>query len=111
MPESDRFQSLLDLRTSLARDIPEFFRKELRLVRAQASEALGLLLTAFSRLAVGHGAGQDLASSLGHTLSANPVPTALVGVGLPSLLLAPKASAPPRAADSAEAVTPKGHQA
>jgi hypothetical protein len=53
MAESDRFQSLLDLLTSLARDIPELFRKELRLVKAEASEALDLLLTALGRLAAG----------------------------------------------------------
>jgi hypothetical protein len=55
----------------------------------------------------GRGAGQDLVSNLGRTLSANPLPTALVGVGLLWLILAPRSSAPPRDADVAEVATAK----
>jgi hypothetical protein len=54
----------------------------------------------------GQGTGRDLVSGLGRTLSANPVPTALVGVGLLWLLLA-KPSASARTADGAEAATDK----
>jgi len=39
----------------------------------------------------GRGTGTDFVSNLGRTLSANPIPTALLGVGLLWLLLAPKA--------------------
>jgi len=39
----------------------------------------------------GRGAGSDFVSNLGRTLAANPIPTALVGVGLLWLLLAPAA--------------------
>ncbi|HWU32309.1 MAG TPA: hypothetical protein VN108_05510 [Marmoricola sp.] len=38
----------------------------------------------------GRAPGADFAASLGRTLAANPIPTALVGVGLMWLLLAPK---------------------
>jgi hypothetical protein len=38
----------------------------------------------------GRGAGSDFVANLGRTLAANPIPTALVGVGLMWLLLAPK---------------------
>ncbi len=38
----------------------------------------------------GRGAGTDFIANLGRTLAANPVPTALVGVGLLWLLMAPK---------------------
>jgi hypothetical protein len=41
----------------------------------------------------GRGAGTDFAANLGRTLAANPIPTALVGVGLMWLLLAPKPTA------------------
>lgn len=37
----------------------------------------------------GRGAGSDFVSNLGRTLAANPLPAALVGVGLLWLLLAP----------------------
>jgi hypothetical protein len=53
MAESDRFQSLLDLLTSLVRDIPELLQKEIQLVKAEASETLDQLLAAFGRLAAG----------------------------------------------------------
>jgi hypothetical protein len=43
----------------------------------------------------GRGAGTDIVANLGRTLAANPVPTALVGVGLLWLLMAPKPVAPP----------------
>jgi len=43
----------------------------------------------------GRGTGSDVISGLGRTLSANPVPTALIGLGLLWLLLAPK-DKPPR---------------
>ena len=43
----------------------------------------------------GRGAGSDVVSGLARTLSANPVPTALIGLGLLWLLLAPK-DEPPR---------------
>ena len=42
----------------------------------------------------GRGAGSDLVANLGRTLSANPVPAALVGVGLLWLLLVPKPGTP-----------------
>ena len=38
----------------------------------------------------GRGAGTDFVANLGRTLAANPIPTALVGVGLMWLLLGPK---------------------
>lgn len=38
----------------------------------------------------GRGAGSDFMANLGRTLGANPIPAALVGVGLMWLLLAPK---------------------
>jgi len=38
----------------------------------------------------GRGTGSGVVANLGRTLSANPVPTALIGVGLLWLLLAPK---------------------
>ena len=41
----------------------------------------------------GRGAGSDFVANLGRTLAANPIPTALVGVGLMWLLLAPKTTA------------------
>jgi hypothetical protein len=41
----------------------------------------------------GRGAGTDFVANLGRTLAANPIPTALVGVGLMWLLLAPKTAA------------------
>jgi hypothetical protein len=37
----------------------------------------------------GRGAGTDFVANLGRTLSANPIPTAWVGIGLLWLLLAP----------------------
>lgn len=51
----------------------------------------------------GRGAGTDFVANLGRTLAANPVPTALVGVGLLWLLLTPRpqptpAAAPPKPA-------------
>jgi uncharacterized protein DUF3618 len=46
----------------------------------------------------GQGAGTDFVANLGRTLSANPIPTALVGVGLLWLLLAPH---PQRSASTA----------
>jgi hypothetical protein len=42
----------------------------------------------------GRGAGSDFVANLGRTLITNPVPTALVGVGLLWLLLAPKPTPP-----------------
>lgn len=50
----------------------------------------------------GRGAGTDFVANLSRTLSTNPMPTALVGVGLLWLLLAPKPAAPARAAGRAE---------
>ena len=41
----------------------------------------------------GRGAGNDFVANLGRTLAANPIPAALVGVGLMWLLLAPKTTA------------------
>ena len=38
----------------------------------------------------GRGAGSDFMANLGRSLAANPIPAALVGVGLMWLLLAPK---------------------
>ena len=58
----------------------------------------------------GRAPGTDFVASLGRTLAANPIPTALVGVGLMWLLLAPKpvtttpapaASAPDQRGDQA----------
>lgn len=42
----------------------------------------------------GRGVGNDFVANLGRTLAANPVPTALVGVGVLWLLLAPKTKPP-----------------
>ena len=42
----------------------------------------------------GRGGGSDFAANLGRTLAANPIPTALVGVGLLWLLLAPRTADP-----------------
>ena len=42
----------------------------------------------------GRGTGADVMAGLGRTLAANPVPTALVGVGLLWLLLAPRPTVP-----------------
>lgn len=41
----------------------------------------------------GRGAGTDFVANLGRTLAANPIPTALVGVGLLWLLLSPRLAA------------------
>jgi len=41
----------------------------------------------------GRGTGSDVVANLGRTLAANPIPTALIGVGLLWLLLAPKGEA------------------
>jgi hypothetical protein len=38
----------------------------------------------------GRGTGSDFVANLGRTLAANPVPTALVGVGLLWLLISPR---------------------
>jgi hypothetical protein len=51
----------------------------------------------------GRGAGSDLAANLGRTLAANPIPTALVGVGLLWLLLAPAGKSMSEAHASGEA--------
>lgn len=48
----------------------------------------------------GRSGGTDFVANLGRTLSANPIPTALVGVGLLWLLLAPRPSQPPTASAS-----------
>lgn len=50
----------------------------------------------------GRGAGTDFVANLGRTLSANPIPTALVGVGLLWLLLAPH---PQRSTDASVATS------
>lgn len=52
----------------------------------------------------GRGVGSDFVANLGRTLAANPVPTALVGVGVLWLLLAPKPSphAEPSGSSAAE---------
>lgn len=58
----------------------------------------------------GRSTGTDFAANLGRTLSANPIPTALVGVGLLWLLLAPKTGAsakPDEAVPPADAATDK----
>jgi hypothetical protein len=49
------------------------------------------------------GAGSDVVASLGRTLSANPVPTALLGLGLLWLLLAPPVTTKTRPRDVAPA--------
>jgi hypothetical protein len=54
----------------------------------------------------GRGAGTDFVANLGRTVSANPIPAVLVGVGLLWLLLAPKAPATPQAATPAETTAP-----
>jgi len=54
----------------------------------------------------GRGAGTDFVANLGRTVSANPIPAALVGVGLLWLLLAPKAPATPPATTHAETTAP-----
>src|SRR5689334_14308684 len=42
----------------------------------------------------GRGAGTDFVANLGRTLAANPVPTALVGIGLLWLLMSPRPPGP-----------------
>ena len=56
----------------------------------------------------GRGAGTDFVSNLGRTLSANPIPTALVGVGLLWLLLAPHAGHEASAEASPAPSAPQG---
>jgi hypothetical protein len=56
----------------------------------------------------GRGAGSDFVANLGRTLTANPVPAALVGVGLLWLLLAPKPT-PPAADAPAVPDVPQDH--
>lgn len=46
-------RSLLELVTGLARDIPDLLQKEVRLARSEVARALGLLLVAIGRLAIG----------------------------------------------------------
>jgi hypothetical protein len=53
----------------------------------------------------GRGVGNDFVSSLGRTLSANPIPTALVGVGRLWLLFAPRAEQPSGAPDDSASPT------
>lgn len=54
----------------------------------------------------GRGVGNDVVGNLGRTLSDNPVPAALIGVGLLWLLLAPRPAARPPAASRASAASP-----
>jgi hypothetical protein len=46
-------RSLLELLAGLARDVPDLLQKEVRLARSEAARALGLLLGALGRLAIG----------------------------------------------------------
>jgi len=60
----------------------------------------------------GRGTSTEFVANLGRTLSANPIPTALVGVGLLWLLLAPKAPGALETASSATAApTSRGNRA
>lgn len=53
MAEPDGFQSLVDLVAALGRDLPDLFQKEIRLAKAEAGEAIDLLLAALGRVAAG----------------------------------------------------------
>lgn len=55
----------------------------------------------------GRGAGTDFVANLGRTLSGNPIPTALVGVGLLWLLLSPKPAPNVPAAKPADPTAPR----
>lgn len=54
----------------------------------------------------GRGAGSDFMANLGRTLAANPIPTALVGVGVMWLLLAPKPATTSTEANPSSSDTP-----
>jgi len=50
----------------------------------------------------GRAPGTDFVANLGRTLAANPIPTALVSVGLMWLLLAPRSTTPEASQPAAE---------
>lgn len=83
------------------RSSPENLARDLAEERAKIDETIDEIQKRLSPgqlidevLRHGRGAGSDVVSSLGRTLTANPLPTALIGVGLLWLLLSPRPPEP-----------------
>lgn len=83
----DGTQSLTDLLATLVHDIPDLFRNEIRLARAEASDALTQLLASLGRLVAGSAVA---VAALGVLLAAivNWITTLLVSRGVEPALAA-----------------------